>query len=244
MTDMRKAALFIAGLLLCVACIIVISGEKIVWRLPENGMEVFGGGREELLFPGQEGSGLSLEKKLSVLEELDFQFSEEEKRAMEEWPEAGYEDLLALVGWGEFDLETWEWSPTSDQVYALDTEVFNIDRMYPDFFQGLLSISNGELPITNVVQDDSEVNWEKGTGTFQITLHYGEKPYSFTATAMNDWLDVGILGQVNDMLKKEGVEKRFYATWNSMQGITVFYRDKDWAQRFEAATGCKLYTKF
>lgn len=236
---MRKAALFLAGFLLCMAGIIVIRGEPVPWSLPQG---TSGGGMEAFL-PGQEGSELSLERKLTVLEDLGFQFTEEEREAMEEWPDAGYGDLLALAGWGEFDTETWEWSPTSSQVYALDTEVFNIDRMYPDFFQGLLSISNGELPITDVVQDDREVDWEEGTGTFHITLNYDGKEYNFTAEALYDWLDVGVLEQVNKMLKKEGVEKRFYATWNSMQGITVFYCDKTWARRFEGATGCKLYTK-
>lgn len=241
---MKKVSLFLAGLLLCIAGIVALSGEEIVWRLPEGGMESSGGGMEELLFPGQEGSELPLEQKLTVLEGLGFQFTQQEREAMGEWPDAGYGDLLALVGWGNFDTETWEWSPTSSQVYALDTEVFNIDRMYMDFFQGLLSISGGELPITDVVQDDSRVDWDKGTGTFQISLNYNGKPYAFTAEAQGDWLDVGILEKVNGMLKKEGVTKRFYATWNSLQGITVFYRDKAWARQFEASTGCKLYTRF
>ena len=240
---MKKITLFLAVLLLCITGIVVLSGEEIAWRLPQGGMEGYGGGMEELLFPGQAGSELTLERKLSVLEGVGFQFTQQEREAMEEWPEAGYGDLLALVGWGEFDPETWEWSPTSNQVYALDTEVFNIDRMYIDFFQGLLSISGGELPITDVVQDDSQVDWDRGTGTFSISLNYGEKPYAFIAEAQSDWLDVGILEKVNNMLKKEGVEKRFYATWNSLQGITVFYQDKAWVRQFEGATGCKLYTK-
>lgn len=239
---MRKAVGFFLCFSLCMAGIIWIRGDRITWGIPRSGLES-AGGFEELLSPGQAGGGLSLDVKTAALEGLGFSFTQEWRQAMEEWPEAGYLDLLAMVGWGEYDEETWEWSPTSDQVYALDTEVFNIDSMYPDFFRGLLAISGGELPIANVAQDDSGVDWEKGTGTFVITLDYGEKQYSFTTEAMNDWLDVGILGQVNDMLKKEGVEKRFYAGWNSFQGITVFFRDKAWARRFEGETGCKLYTK-
>ncbi len=239
---MRKAVGFFLCFSLCMAGIIAIKGDSISWGNLNGGMMENPGGMEELI-PGQAGAGMPLEAKISVLEELDFRFSETEREAMEEWPEAGYSDLLALVGLGEYDFDTLEWSPVSDQVYALDTEVFNIDRMYPDFFQGLLSISGGELPITNVTQDDSEVDWEKGTGSFRVTLCYDEREYSFTAKAMFDWLDVGILEQVNGMLKKEGVEKRFYAAWNNFQGITVFYRDKDWVRLFEGKTGCRLYTK-
>lgn len=139
--DGKKVALFLAGLLLCVAGIVAVSGETVTWSIPSDS---FRGGGEDL-FSNQTGVKLSLERKLATLEELDFQFTEEERKAMEEWPDAGYGDLLAMVGWGEFDNETWEWSPTSDQVYALDTEAFNIDRMYLDFLQGLLSISSGSM---------------------------------------------------------------------------------------------------
>ncbi len=240
---MRKAVGFFLCFSLCMAGIIALKGDSISWgNLNGGGMESIGGMEE--LIPSQAGAGLPLEIKIPVLEGLEFQFSETERAAMEEWPEAGDWDLLALVGWGEYDFDALEWRPTSDQVYALDTEVFNIDGMYPDFFQGLLSISGGELPITNVAQDDSKVNREEGTGTFQITLDYDGREYSFTTESQFDWLDVGILGQVNDMLEKEGVEKRFYATGNSFQGITVFYRDKNWARRFERETGCKLHTRF
>ena len=37
--------------------------------------------------------------------------------------------LLSDLGYGEWAEDTWEWSPTSDQAYYLDFEVFNLDRM-------------------------------------------------------------------------------------------------------------------
>lgn len=235
---LRKAdLLFLVGLLLCIAGIVAVSGRKIYWGLPHY--DGIGG----IPIPAISGAGLSCTEKIAVLNELGFSFTEAEQEELENWPDVGYEDMLAVVGWGEFDEETWEWSPTSAQVYALDTEVFDIDRMYIDFIQGLLSISNGELPITDVAQDNGKVDMETGTGTFEISLKYNEKSYCFTAVAMYDWLDVGVLGQINDMLKNEGVEKRFYATWNRLQGITVFFRSEDWVKRFEKATGCQLYTK-
>lgn len=232
----KKELIFVILLLCGIAGIMAISGQDISWGLPQYG-------RMMGSIPSSSGSELSFDTKLDTLEELGFSFTEEEQDAMKEWPEAGYADMLALAGWGEFAEDTWEWSPTSSQVYALDTEVFLVDRMYIDFMEGLLSISEGELPITDIVQDDRDVDWEEGTGKFHITLNYGEKEYSFTAEAMSDWLDVGILEQINGMLKKEGVEKRFYAAWNNLQGITVLYREPSWARRFEKATGCRLSTK-
>lgn len=202
-----------------------------------------GGGGEEIFLFNNAGAELSWEKKQKVLAELGFSFSEEELELLGDYGrECGYADLLGLIGMGNYDYETWKWSPSSSQVYALDTEVFDVAEMYPDFFRGLLSISNGELPITNVTQDDSGVDQEQGTGTVRVSLEYDGRPYSFNMTAMSDWLDCNVLKEVNDILKAEGVEKRFYATWNNMQGMTIFYCDRDWARQFERKTGCRLFT--
>lgn len=233
-----RVGIFLVLFLACIAGIVKWSGQEISLGTGSGQSDL--GGLAELMYPA--GQSVPLDEKFQVLEELGFSFTEEETAQFQDWPEAGYADLLAVKGWGEFDPETWAWSPTSDQVYALDTEVFDVGNMYPVFFQGLLSISGGELPITDVVQDDSQVEWESGTGTYRVTLNYDGRPYSFEAVAESDWLDVGILGQVNQMLKQEGVEKRFYAAWNSLQGITVFYCDGAWADQFERATGCRLYT--
>lgn len=236
----RQGVIFAAVFGLGLAAIVKWSGQSVPWG---SGSGLFSAsGMTAVLSPA--GEGLSLERKLAVLEGLGFSFTEENKEAFQEWPEAGYADLLALAGWGDWAEETWQWSPTSDQVYALDTEVFALDSMYPDFFQGLLSISGGEVPITDVVQDDSEVDWEQGTGVFVVTLNYDGRPHTLRLEAQNDWLDVDVLRQVNQILDQEGQEKRYYAAWNSLQGITIFYRDRDWARQFEKETGCTLYTAF
>ena len=151
-------------------------------------------------------------------------------------------NFLASAGMGEFDYETGEWTSLSDQVYALDTEVFDESTMYPLFFQGLLSISGGEVPITDVIQDDSQVNWEEGTGLRRVTLNYDGKPYIIDTEAMMDWLDCSILKSVNDILAKEGASKRYYAMWNSFQGMTILFFSPEEARSFEGATGCHLST--
>ncbi len=188
------------------------------------------------------GSGVPGEAKIKALEGLGYILTEEEKETARAATEVGYADLLADFGWGEYDYDTGEWSPTSDWVYALDTEIFDIDRMYPNFFAGLLSISGGEVPITDVAQDDSKVDWEEGTGTWIITLNYDGKPYTIKAQAMSDWLDCSVLKSINNILEKEGHSRRYYAMWNNYQGITILFLDRDQAKAFERATGCQLHT--
>lgn len=189
-----------------------------------------------------EGEGVSMAKKCQVLEGLGFALPDELKE-MEGGAEIGYVGLLSMLGFGEYDFDTLEWTPTSDKVYALDMEVFNIGAMYPDFFAGLLSISGGELPITDVVQDDSGVDQEQGVGTVRVSLEYDGRPYSFELQGYFDWLDADVLREVNRILKQEGVERRFYAMTDGYQMLLVFYCDKAWADQFRRETGCRLYTE-
>lgn len=218
-------------------------------------IEIFGGPRKE---PDEEGASrvfesifatlnqagrrIPLMSKLKVLEKLGFSFSLEALERMEEQEDVGYADLLGLVGMGDFDLESGAWQPLSDQVYALDTEVYDIGTMYPDFFRGLLSISKGEVPITEVAQDDSGVDWERGEGTFLISLRYNGRPYTIEARAQCDWLDCSVLEKVNGILEQEGNPKRYYAMWNNYQGFTVLFMAGPEAERFERLTGCRLST--
>ena len=67
--------------------------------------------------------------------------------------------LLAAVGVGHFDAETFEWTPTSDIVYSFDVEVFDIDRMYTLFLQGIQSISGDEFEITQIREEARECSF-------------------------------------------------------------------------------------
>lgn len=186
----------------------------------------------------------TLDKQLAVLKELGFEFSEKEEKLLSEaGPQSDYADFLFPVGAGDYDYETWEWSPLSKQVYALDTEVFDVGNMYPLFLQGLQAISEEELTFQNIVQDDTKVNWEAGTGTFHVTFTVNEKECAMDLKVNSDWLDCSALNKVNDILKDQGIDKRFYAAWNSYQGMTIFYNTAEWARQFQSKTGSTLFTR-
>lgn len=243
--EFKRGLIFLAGFLACLAIIVRLSGDKYVWSRP-GGESVGDMGKfddyllDDLM--NQPGQELSAKAKLKVLEELGIVFLEEVRQRLEKQSGDGYADFLASVGMGDFNYETGEWKPLTDQVYALDTEVFDESTMYPLFFQGLLSISGDEVPITDVVQDDSQVNWEEGTGLRRVKLNYNGKPYTIDTQAMLDWLDCSILKSVNDILEQEGAIKRYYAMWNNYQGMTILFLSPEEARAFERGTGCHLST--
>ncbi len=77
--------------------------------------------------------------------------------------------------------------------------------------------------ITEVEQDDSRVDWERGDGSFLIFLHYGGRPCTSEARAQYDGIDCSVLEKVNGILEREENPKRYYAMWNNYQGFTVFF---------------------
>ncbi len=245
MSQGKRVGIFLAVFLVFCVAVLKSVGVREPWG---NELGIMEGTKGQLsVFWELEGAGagseVSGEGKIRTLEGLGYILTEEEKETARSEKGAGYADLLAEFGWGQYNYDTGEWSPTSDWVYALDTEIFDIENMYPNFFAGLLSISGDEVPITDVVQDDSRVNWEKGTGTWIITLNYAGKPYTIKTQAMSDWLDCSIVESVNDILKKEGNPCRYYAMWNDYQGITLLFLTPEEAGNFERATGCTLHTE-
>lgn len=154
-----------------------------------------------------------------------------------------YYTTLFWLGLGHWDDETWEWSPTSSNVYALDMEVFELEGMYLDFFSGLQAVSKGSLPITDMRADNSQADWERGTGTMALEFSFDGTPHRLEMRLMYDWLDPSVLDQVNAVLEEHGVTERFYGACDGYQGLLVVYGAPDWARRFQAVTGITLYTK-
>jgi hypothetical protein len=46
-------------------------------------------------------------------------------------------ELLYEIGMGDYDYDSGDWKPSSHRVYAFDTEVFDINRMYTNFLKGV-----------------------------------------------------------------------------------------------------------
>lgn len=205
-----------------------------------------------------------LETRIERLEELGFTFSQEELDLLNEYrddlesspygeddafspggsADSDYLPMLFLLGMGDWDTETWAWYPISHNVYALDTEVFNIEDMYLEFMAGLLAISGDTLPISHIRADNSGVDWENDRGSMALEFTLDGTPHRLEMDYMGDWLDLSVLKQINGVLAEHDVPQRFYGCTDGGQGIILVYGTPDWAKAFQRGTGLNLVTKF
>lgn len=157
----------------------------------------------------------------------------------------GFEYRMLLSGWGYGDYDDdWNWIPSSDKVYAFDTEVFNMSEMYTDFMKGVIAISGGEFEITDIVENTDDVNYEEGSGTQVLSFRYNGTPYTFEAIYYGDWLDCEVIEFMNQVFETEGNPKRLLATDDGGQGCILFYNTPEWGDELEAATGMDLNEYF
>ena len=178
---------------------------------------------------------LSEEEQLRILRSLGIVIPED--AAQECNTEDEFTSVLAAIGWGDYDYDKRLWTPSSQQIYAFDAEVFDIEAMYLNYLKGLQAISAEELSFTDVVQDNSKVRWEEPSGTVSVSFRINGMDCSYDAEFQGDWLDCRILGAVNRSLEHLGVEKRFYSTDIDQRNI-IFFCTEQWARQFESATLC------
>lgn len=148
--------------------------------------------------------------------------------------------LLDSVGMGNYDYETWTFTPSSGDVYAFDLEVMDEGAMYSNFLQGVSAIGDGELEFTEIQENLENVDWENGTGSRSITFQWQGNTYSLEADVYYDWFDCGLANQLNRIIMEQQGEKRLYFGSDGYQNIYVFYRDAKWAAAFTKATGMEL----
>ena len=152
--------------------------------------------------------------------------------------------LLDVLGRGNYDFETLTYTPSSEDVYAFDMEVFNETEMYRDFLRGVAAIGNGELDFTEMEENLEGVDWEAGTGSRGITFKWQGNLYTLEGKVMGDWFDFSVADQLNQMIMEQQEGKRLYFGSDGYQSVYVFYRDAEWAAAFTKATGMQLVETF
>ena len=151
-------------------------------------------------------------------------------------------DLLYFAGCGEVNLETWEWTPAESGVYTFDLEAWEISMMYTNFLTGVSAMSRGELEFTDIVEEDTIVDWEAGTGTKTVSFTFRGARYTLQAEMLYDWYDVEFLNEFSRIVSNSG-EKDILYLYEGYQMVHVFYGDSDWARQFRNMTGYSLSTE-
>ena len=129
-------------------------------------------------------------------------------------------------GMGQYDEETWEWTPSSGYIYVFDAEFMNIDTMYTEFLLGVQAIVP-DAQFENVQEDLSgmSLEWDPETysdGTRSVSFTCNGHPYAITLDSYGDWLNDEIIDFVNDVLEAEGCAGRLHAI-NDYQTVFLIY---------------------
>ena len=150
-------------------------------------------------------------------------------------------DMLSWAGMGEYDPNTWEWTPSNAGVYWFDMEVMNLDTMYTDFLTGVRALNPQELNFSNMKEDLSWVDVEAGTGTQKVSFDWNGASYTLEATVMYDWFDMNVAAELAELVKEQNTGSMLYFAYDGGQGILVFYGTPQWCNDFERVTGIDLY---
>ncbi len=194
---------------------------------------------------------VSLEEQVEVLKSLGLHVPEETaasiRNSMVEYgmydlvEESPYTWLLTDMGAPTYD-EEWNVTGYADEVFWFDFEGFDISADYIDVLNGMLALSEGSCldDVTDIQEDVSDADWEKGRGTVTVSLCWKEQIYLYDMEMYNDWIDSEVLGIFNPLLEQEGSQRYFYATGDNGQGAIVFFCTPEWAERFTQKTGLVL----
>lgn len=144
-------------------------------------------------------------------------------------------DLLYWESAGFYDEETWKWTPSQSGVYYCEIEVWNEGAMYSDFFTGLTSM-NSELDFSEVTEDYSAADLEKGTGKVTVSFNYGSTTYVLDADYDYDWFDTDILDEVGAVLATDENQKDLYVYYDG-EGCMLYYGTAEQAASLSTMSG-------
>ena len=150
-------------------------------------------------------------------------------------------DMLCWAGMGEYDPNTWTWTPSNAGVYWFDMEVMNLNTMYTDFLTGVRALNPQELNFSNMKEDLSWVDVEAGSGIQKVSFDWNGASYILEATVMYDWFDMNVAADLAELVKAENTGSYLYFAYDGGQGILVFYGTPQWCNDFERVTGIDLY---
>lgn len=150
--------------------------------------------------------------------------------------------LLLNLGVGEYDYDALVFTPTSDQIYVLDAEVFNVGAMYTEFLQGVQAIVD-DAEFANVKEDLSGIDWawdgsSMTDGYRDVAFTCNGSPYAIRLDSYGDWLNAEIIDFVNEALAKEGCRGQLHVISDGYdQMVFLIYGSAEEAAQLRAIIG-------
>lgn len=130
----------------------------------------------------------------------------------------------------------------SKELFWFDFEGMDLTTDYEQILKGMLALSEGSSldEVKDIQINTDNVDWEKGSGSIEVSFSYKGRICRFDMDVDYDWIDPKVLGIFNSILKNERSEKLFYSTWDGGQGVIVFFCTREWKEQFETKTGLEL----
>lgn len=156
-------------------------------------------------------------------------------------------DILMKLGMGSMNYQTGEWTALSSQVYAFDAEVMFIDLMYTQFLQGVQAIVS-DVEITGIQEDLSGMTVEMTfaddpqvmptDGKRKVSFLCNGHSYSIELESYGDWFNMRMFDFMNQVLEKEGCEKRLHILTDKYNQMIIMIYDS-----FERAEAVRPFLK-
>lgn len=141
-------------------------------------------------------------------------------------------DLLEAVGTGYFYEDSTVWHPSDSGVFYYDTDLEYPHKPYSYLVKGIATLD----PALNF----RSVQEVKGDQMITVSFLWEGKQYSLTAPNMDGDFSTDVLRQLNTIIKEKSAGKQLYYAFDYDGGILLFYRDAQWAERFQHKTGMIL----
>lgn len=189
-----------------------------------------------------------IHQTLQSLEDLGIHVLEKEKEVTDSilgMPKNMLEDMdkgnivgliFDYLGVGDYDFERNSWNPSSEDVYSFDMEFFDISTMYTHFLRGVMQIAKGDIDITDIKEDLSQIDFEKGSGFHIVYFKCNSIPYEYQAKTDHDWFDCHMVSFMNQILREQNIEKSLFMASDGWQNCILFYNTEQWAKRLKETT--------
>ncbi len=152
------------------------------------------------------------------------------------------DDVLLLLGLGKFDYDSFEWTPLSDQVYAFDAEIFDVNHMYTLFLQGVDAVVP-DVVIGDIREDLSQMTDEltesedyrtpPTDGRRSVSFTCNGHPYFIELDSYGDWFNEEMILFMDEVLEEENCPLQLYEYQVYWQFVIVVYTARETAEKLK-----------
>lgn len=126
------------------------------------------------------------------------------------------------------------WKHNCNDIFLLDTECIEDNGAYINILEKFKWLAKDAFDISNI-KDSVDFDLNKAWVSFDF---HGTE-YRWNLKLNDDWLDVGLVDKINDLIIKSGSIKRFY-TYSPDQNLLVVFLDEAGVKQLNDLTSCRF----